>query len=221
MGIEKYIHVISQCGLFRGIHEESYHDALKYLHVFTRAFSKGEFIMNIGDEFRYSDLVLEGVIECSYQDSDFNKYNMNHFSECELFGESMTCAEVNDSPMQISAVTDCVIMFLDFRVLYDSSVKYEYSMCLSVNIIRSISSQNFFMKQKVRILSVKDLRSRILIYLKSLHPDENGNVTLPFTKTSMAEFLCVNRTALSRELSHMVHDKIITMNGRKFTLCKQ
>ena len=211
MGIEKYIHVISQSGLFSGIPEESYHDALKYLHAFTRSFSKGEFIMNIGDEFRYAGLVLEGVIECSYHDSDFNKYNMNHFSECELFGESMTCAEVNDSPMQISAVTDCVIMFLDFRVLYDSSVKYEYSMRLSVNIIRSISSQNFFMNQKVRILSVKDLRSRIIIYLESLHPDENGNVTLPFTKTSMAEFLCVNRTALSRELRHMIHDKIITM----------
>ena len=166
MGIEKYIHVISQSGLFRGIPEESYHDALKYLHAFTRSFSKGEF-------------------------------------------------------MQISAVTDCVIMFLDFRVLYDSSMKYEYSMRLSVNIIRSISEQNFFMNQKVRILSVKDLRSRIIIYLQSLHPDENGNVTLPFTKTSMAEFLCVNRTALSRELSHMVHDKIIKMKGRKFTLCKQ
>ena len=221
MGIEKYIHVISQSGLFSDIPEESYDDALEYLHAFTRSFSKGEFIMNIGDEFRYAGLVLEGVIECSYQDSDFNKYNMNHFSECELFGESMTCAEVNDSPMQISAVTDCVIMFLDFRVLYDSSVKYEYSMRLSVNIIRSISSQNFFMNQKVRILSVKDLRSRILIYLQSLQPDENGNVTLPFTKTSMAEFLCVNRTALSRELSHMIHDKIITMKGRKFTLRKQ
>lgn len=219
--MKDYTTLLKQCRLFDGIPEGSYHDVLRYLHGSMRSFRKGEIIMHIGDEFRYAGLVLEGVIECSYLDAEFNKYNMNHFSGGELFGESMTCAGVSDSPMQIMALTDCVVMFLDFRVLYDWGTKYEYSMTIAVNLIRIVSGQNFFMNQKVRILSRKTLRGKIITYLQSLRPDENGIITLPFTKTAMSEFLCVNRTALSRELRNMVHDGIITMDGRSLTLRKE
>ena len=123
--------------------------------------------------------------------------------------------------MEISALTDCVIMFMDFRVLYDSGVKYEHSRTIAVNLIRIISAQNFFMNQKVRILSRKDIRWKILAYLHSLKPDENGVRRLPFSKSALSEFLCVNRSALSREIGRMIQDGIITMNGRNFTLCQQ
>ncbi len=214
----KYIALLKTCSLLANIPESSYIDALKYLRASKRSFRKGEFILHIGDVFRYAGIVLYGVIECSYQDGEFNKYNMNHFRAGEMFGESMACAEVEESPMQIFAVTDCVIMFLDFRVLYYSGVKYEYQMQLAVNLIRNISRQNTFMNRKVRMLSRKDLRSKILTYLQSLTPNENGTITLPFTKTAMAEFLCVNRSSLSRELSRMVHDGILSVNGRTLTL---
>ena len=208
-------------GLFDGIPEDSYDEALRYLRASRHSFMKGEIIQHIGSVFRSAGLVLEGTIECSYQDSDFNKFNMNHFTAGELFGESMACAEVSDSPMQISALTDCAVMFLDLRVLYDSGVKYEYSMTIAVNLIRIISAQNFFMNQKVRILSRKDMRSKILAYLQSLKPDLDGTIKLPFTKSALSEFLCVNRTALSRELGNMINEGIIKMNGRNFTLCQK
>jgi len=128
-------------GLFCGIPEDSYDDALKYLRASRHSFMRGEIIQHIGSEFRCAGLVLEGVIECSYIDSDFNKYNMNHIAAGSLFGESVCCAEVDESPMQISAVTDCVIMFLDFRVLYDPDLKYEHRMTIAVNLIRIISNK--------------------------------------------------------------------------------
>lgn len=208
-------------GLFYGIPEDSYDDALKYLRASRHSFMRGEIIQHIGSEFRCAGFVLEGVIECSYIDSDFNKYNMNHIAAGNLFGESVCCAEVDESPMQISAVTDCVIMFLDFRVLYDPDLKYEHRMTIAVNLIRTISAQNFFMNQKVRILSRKDIRGKILACLQSLKPDENGVIRLPFTKSALSEFLCVNRSALSRELGRMIQDGLITMNGRNFTLCQK
>ena len=143
---------------------------------------------------------------------------MNHFSKGDLFGESMACAEVNQSPMQISAVTNCVILFLDYKILYNTNMKSDFQNLLSANLIRNFSRQNFFLNQKVRILSQKNLRQKILFYLHSLKADEKGVRKLPFSKTAMAEFLCVNRTALSRELSHMVREKILIMNGRNFII---
>ena len=206
---------LAKCGLFRGIPEEAYPDALRYLHARRRDFQRGEIILHIGDKFTYAGLVLEGVIECSYQDEAFNKFTMNHFSDGEMFGEAMSCAEVMISPMQVAAVSDCVIAFLDFRRLHESG---EYQARLSMNLLRILSGKNIFLNQKVRILSRKDLRGKITSYLHTLTPDSDGISTLPFSKTALAEFLCVNRTALSRELTRMCNDGIISMNGRNFVL---
>lgn len=219
--MKSYTQSLKNCGIFFGIPEESYSDALKYLHSFRRTFRKGEFIMHIGDKFKYAGLVLDGVIECSYQDSDYNKFNMNHFSAGELFGESIACADIDASPMQVFAVTDCVIMFLDFRVLHNAVRGCEYQMRLAGNLMRILSAKNIFLNQKVRILSCKDLRGRITGYLHTLTQDNEGTITLPFSKTALAEFLCVNRTALSRELSRMLQEGLIKMNGRKITLLRQ
>ena len=145
------------CGLFDGIPEEEYDDALRYLRASRRSFMRGEIIQHIGSEFRCSGLVLEGVIECSYQDPDFNKYNMNHFSAGELFGESMCCAGVDESPMEISALTDCVIMFLDFGELF-TRTSYEHHAVLAGNLMRMLAAKNIFLNRKVRILSTKSLR---------------------------------------------------------------
>ena len=221
MGIEKYFHVLKNSRILENIPEKDYINALKYLRATIRRFRKGEILLHIGSEVRHSGLVLEGVIECAYQDSDFNKYNMNHFTAGELFAETLALSGVNDSPMHISALTECAVMLLDFSVLCDENARYENAMQIAVNLLRIISAKNFFMNQKVRILSRKDLRRKIIAYLQSLAPDINGKRKLPFSKTALSEFLCVNRTALSRELRNMIHDGIISMNGRDFILLKQ
>lgn len=216
--VKQYSKLLQNCSLFRNIPEESYYEALNYLRGRKKHFKKGEFILHIGNKIRHAGLVLKGTIECSFQDADFNKFNMNHLSEGDLFGESMACAEVIHSPMQIFAVTDCTVLFLDYSVLYNESLKYEYRTQLLVNLIRNFSRQNFFLNQKVRILSQKDLRNKILMYLNGIQSDEEGKRKIPFSKTALAEFLCANRTALSRELSHMIHEGVLSMEGRSFII---
>ena len=161
--------------------------------------------------------MLSGEIECSYQDEAFNKFNMNHFGAGELFGENMVCAEIARSPMQVIAVSDCAIMFLDLRVLYNSESACKYRAELLGNLLRIHSAKNIFLNQKIRILSTKSLRDRIICYLRTL-PNQDGKTALPFSKTALAEFLCVNRSALSRELGRMQSEGIITMNVREFVL---
>ena len=213
--METYTASLTECGLFAGIPDID--GALRYLHARQREFLRGEFILHIGDRFACSGVVLGGEIECSYQDEAFNKYNMNHFTAGELFGEAMACADVASSPMQVAAVTDCTIMFLDFSV-FCGPAKYEHQARLSGNLLRILAGKNLFLNQKVRILSCRELRRKILMYLQTLTPNDDGSVILPFSKAALAEFLCVNRTALSRELSRMQSDGLLSMDGRRFTL---
>ena len=208
----KNLESIKNCRLFTNIPESAYSKVLKYLKARRKEFKKGEFILQIGGEVR-AGLVVDGAIECSYQDSDYNKFNMNHFSAGELFGEAMACAEIAASPMQITALTDCIIIFLDFRVLYDSGRGCEYSLQLAGNLMRILSAKNIFLNRKVRLL-------RITGYLRTLS-SHDGVIILPFSKTALAEFLCVNRTALSRELSLMCREGVISMDGRKIVFISE
>ena len=123
--------------------------------------------------------------------------------------------------MQVMAVSECVILFLDFRVLYEPHAECRHQAVLAGNLVRILSGKNVFLNQKVRILSRKGLRGRITGYLHTLTPDDAGTVTLPFSKTALAEFLCVNRTALSRELARMCSEGVISMNGRRIALLRQ
>ena len=69
-----------------------------------------------------------------------------------------------------------------------------------------------------RIANQKSLRDRILIYLHSLAPDSEGYLHVPFTQTALAEFLGVNRSALSRELGRMQDENLIEVNDKKMKL---
>ena len=75
------------------------------------------------------------------------------------------------------------------------------------------------LNQKVRILSQKALRDRVLVYLGTLKKDKDGFVKIPFTQTALAEHLGVNRSALSRELGRMQNEGLLIYIDDKMKLC--
>ena len=119
------------------------------------------------------------------------------------------------SPVQVRAVEDCIVMFIDLSVIYHSDIQSPIRVILAENLIKSLARKNLILNQKVRILSRKSLRERILFYLGTLPKDKNGYVKIPFNKTVLAEYLGVNRSALSRELGRMQDEGILIADGRK------
>ena len=85
---------------------------------------------------------------------------------------------------------------------------------LARNLIKSLAKKNLILNQKVRILSQKSLRDRIFIYLRTLPKDKDEYVKIPFTQTALAEYLGVNRSALSRELGRMQNEGLLVIDGK-------
>lgn len=81
--------------------------------------------------------------------------------------------------------------------------------------LKSLAKKNLILNQKVRILSQKGLRDRIIIYLSTLPKDREGVITIPFTQTALAEHLGVNRSALSREFGRMQDEGILVIDKNK------
>lgn len=218
----QYKQVIAGCTLFKGIPHELHADALKFLKARCKTCQKDELIIRIGDEFKYGILPLSGSLEGSFFNENFDKVNMDHFTAGTLIGESLALAGTQSSPIQLRAITDCTLLLLDFHPLYDTrAIKHSYQLKISVNLISQLSMQNVFLNSKIQILSQKSLRDRVKIYLESLPKQPDGSVAVPFTKTALAEFMCVNRSALSRELGRMESEGLITPTENGYILNKK
>ena len=215
---QDYICSIRKCYLFDGIKDEQLADAIKLLNGRIKKVVKDDYVVQLGGTMQYAGLLLKGKIESSFQNENFDQITMHTFTGGYLFGEGLVINHAKNSPVQVRAVEDSVVLFIDLEMIYAAAEKSPIRNILARNLIKSLAKKNLILNQKVRILSQKSLRDRIFIYLRTLPKDKDGYVRIPFTQTALAEYLGVNRSALSRELGRMQNEGLLIVNKGKMKL---
>ena len=215
---QDYICSIRKCYLFDGIKDEQLADAIKLLNGRIKKVVKDDYIVQLGGTIQYAGLLLKGKIESSFQNENFDQITMHTFTGGYLFGEGLVINHAKNSPVQLRAVEDSVVLFIDLEMIYAAADNSPIRNILARNLIKSLAKKNLILNQKVRILSQKSLRDRIFIYLRTLPKDKDGYAKIPFTQTALAEYLGVNRSALSRELGRMQNEGLLVIDGKKIKI---
>lgn len=215
---QDYLYSIRRCYLFDGIEDEQIPDAIKLLNGRIKKIKKDTFIVKLGGKMTSAGLLLKGKVESSFQNENFDQITMHTFSDGYLFGEALVINGAKNSPVQVMAVEESIVLFIDLEMIYTVADSSPIRTILAENLINSLAKKNLILNQKVRILSQKSLRDRVYIYLASLPKDKNGYVKIPFTQTALAEYLGVNRSALSRELGRMQNEGVLEVEGRKMRI---
>ena len=213
-----YIYSIRKCYLFDGIKDEQLADAIKLVNGRIKKVVKDDYIVQLGGTIQYAGLLLKGKIESSFQNENFDQITMHTFTGGYLFGEGLVINHAKNSPVQVRAVEDSVVLFIDLEMIYAAADNTQIRNILARNLIKSLAKKNLILNQKVRILSQKSLRDRIFIYLRTLPKDKDGYVRIPFTQTALAEYLGVNRSALSRELGRMQSEGLLVIDGKRIKI---
>ena len=212
---QDYIYSLRKCYLFDGIKDDQLADAIKLLNGRIRKILKDDYIVPLGGTLQNAGLLLKGKIESSFQNENFDQITMHTFTGGYMFGEALVINGAKNSPVQVRAVEDSIVLFIDLSAIYQSDTQSPLRVILAENLIKSLARKNMILNQKVRILSQKGLRDRILIYLGTLPKEKDSFVRIPFTQTALAEYLGVNRSALSRELGRMQNDGVIVWYKNK------
>lgn len=212
---QNYIYSLRKCYLFDRIKDEQLADAIKLLNGRIRKILKDDYIVPLGGTLQNAGLLLKGKIESSFQNENFDQITMHTFTGGYMFGEALVINGAKNSPVQVRAVEDSIVLFIDLSAIYQSDTQSPLRVILAENLIKSLARKNMILNQKVRILSQKGLRDRILIYLGTLPKEKDSFVRIPFTQTALAEYLGVNRSALSRELGRMQNDGVIVWYKNK------
>ena len=105
------------------------------------------------------------------------------------------------------------------RILHPCRNSCPFHHKLSRNLFDLLSRRNAALTEKIEITSKSSLREKVLAYL-SLEAQKTGSmkVTIPLSRSEMADYLCTNRSALSRELANMKKDGILDYDLRTFHL---
>ena len=122
--------------------------------------------------------------------------------------------------LSYQTLSDCRILFMDYsRVFHTCSLACSFHHRMIENIVKIIAEKNLEFIKKIDVVSKLHLREKILTYLSQCaRSSGTATFTVPLGRLKMAEYLCVDRSALSRELSNMSRDGLISYEGNRFTL---
>ena len=201
--------------LFYNIDNRQKLKLLKELEASTLTFKKNTIILSSIKQDNIICILVSGHIQIIKTDYNGNRIIIEDLKENSVFG-SIT-SSISNSEYDILTKEDSKIIIIDFNeiITYDESKSYYFNQFLK-NILKVMSEKIKKNNDRIEILTNKTIRDKLLAYFKIY--SQNKTVNLPFSLTDLADYLAVNRSAMSRELKNLKGEGFIEIKGRKIKL---
>ncbi len=206
--------------LFRGSNEEEAETMLKCLGSYTKKFDKGEVIYRAGEVLQSLGLILAGSVNVESDDIWGNKSILSHVETGQIFAETYSCIPGEPLMVNVVATEKAEILFLNTaRLLETCSSSCSHHNKLIKNLLQIMAQKNLGLSRRILHTSSKSIRGRLLSYF-SQQAMQNGNYqfTIPFNRQQLADYLGVDRSAMSNELSKMQAEGLLTYSKNTFVL---
>lgn len=206
--------------IFSGINQKEYEEILRLGCARKQSFPKDSVIYHLGDKIKEVAVVLSGRIHIRNIDFWGNVMIINHIDSGQIFGTSYAFGGV---PMSVEAIAaeECVVMFINIPLVLSSGESKSWYSKLMFNLFNSANQRNLMLTHRLNCISSKDIRTRVIVYLSYEAANaKSSRITIPFDRQQMADYLNVERTALSKELGRMQKDGLLTFKKNTFTLLK-
>ena len=209
-----------QVDLFEKIEDREVLELLKCIGIKTKLFRKSACILKSGSKIDYLAVILSGNALISKTDTYGRKTIIEHLKMNDIFGHNIVCCGQDKSPVDIFAENECEVLFLPFEKVVTPCEKLcSYHLQLIKNIMKMISKRNSLLNDKIDIIGQKTTRDKILALLET-YRSESGIFSIPYSREEMAKFLCVDRSAMSRELCKMRDEGILRFCRNNFEFLK-
>ena len=186
-----------------------------------QSFTKGQFLIIPHQQVDRIGVLLSGKVHLMHMFSSGNFSLMGVLPASGVLGADLACTHSRISPYHAMASDDCTVF--SFRadvVLQLGGMPEAVRLSCLDRMLTLIAKENMKKEYRLAILAQKGLRERIITYL-SMQANKRGSrtIVIPFSREELASFLCVNRAALSHELSLMQQEGLITFRKNIFTIC--
>lgn len=218
--MEEILPILEKCPLFNGISSRDVARMLCCFDARTVKLKKDNPVFSEGDSAVGVGIVLTGGIQTLREDYLGHRTIVSMASAGELFCESFSCAGVDALPVSMVAARDSAVLILDCeRIL---TVCHHACPChnrIVRNLLHSVAQSNLRLNQKIEILSKRTTREKVMCYLLSEAKIQGADAfVIPYDRQELADFLGVERSAMSTVIGKLRSEGVIEVNRRWFRI---
>lgn len=203
--MEKIANALQQNELFGGMEESEISAMLACLGYVTKKIPKNDMVWNAGDAVDCFGIVLEGQVHVIREDYFGKRSIVAAIGQGGIFGEAFVCAGVKEVPVAVEAERDSEVLFLNVdKVLTLCGNACVFHSTLIRRLVRMLARKNILLNEKTDFLSRRTTREKLVAYLLAQYERQKTNPFLiDLNRGEMADYLSVDRSAMSRELSRL------------------
>ena len=216
--MEEYFEILSQCPLFTGITQPEIREMLHCLDGKMTGIPKGNPVFLEGDPAWFVGVVLSGAVQVVRDDYYGNRSVLTVISPGGLFAEAFACAGLEALPVSAIALQPSTVLFLHCgKILTGCSHGCPFHSRLAHNLLRGIAQKNLMLTRKIRCMSRKTTREKLMTFLLDQAKQQGSpEFTIPYDRQALADYLGVERSAMSAEISKLKRDGLIDCSGSRF-----
>lgn len=208
---------IINSSLFADCPEKELEQFLRTAPCRKEAFRKGDLLVRQGEAVSAAGLLLSGSVKAFHTSLNGGECIHNILTAGEMFGQVLMASEKDESPVSVEALEDTSVLFIPLRAILTAQGTCGEK--LRMNLLHILSARCWQLTQKVSYLSEKTVRGRVAGYLlRERKKAGSDTFMLPVNREALAQLLCVNRSALSRELSAMQKENMIDYYRSSFRI---
>jgi CRP-like cAMP-binding protein len=164
--LKKYHKTLLSTTLFHGIDENDLEGMLACLNVMVRHYRKNDIILMAGSKATSVGVMVEGTAQITREDAEGNRAILSELVKGDIFAEAYAAAARDDIPITVIATSDCSIVWVPFsKVVVQCSFSCQFHQQLIQNMMKIIAEKSIAMNEKMRILSCKTTKEKLLTYL--------------------------------------------------------
>lgn len=220
--MKEYFPVLLSNPLFRDIDPEELGNLLGCLGPRIEEYVKGEPVFLEGDPAGFLGLVLEGAVQIVRDDYYGNRSVLTLAEKGELFAESFACSAVERMPVSGYALQNSKVLFLSCgKMLTVCTNACGFHNRLVNNLLQVVANKNLTLSRKIQYMSRKTTKEKLMAYLlDQAKQKQSPSFTIPFDRQTLADYLGVERSAMSAQLSQLRQEGVLETKGSSFQLLK-
>ena len=218
--MKEYVPILKQTRLFAGVEESEIALMLGCLQAKLRTYQKGEYVFRQGESVDHITVLVSGSLHIQRDDYWGNRSIIGVVHPGEMFGEAYAAPESGVILNDVLAMEPSAVIFFDVRrILTVCSSACRFHSVVVQNLFFAISEKNWKLVQKLGHMSRRSTREKLISYLsEEAQKQGSGTITIPFNRQQLADFLSVDRSAMSSELGRMRDEGLLNFDKNRFEL---
>lgn len=222
MEIEPIIPILRKSKMFSGLGDDEIAVLLEGFGADFKAYSKGEILVQSGIKLKKFGMLVCGEVTIVHEDFWGNRTLISELLPGQLFAEAFAFSECAKTYVTVVAEKDCSALWLDA----DRVTDVEMTSCAHITVLKNLLAdfveKTLTVNEKIRHMSKRTTRQKLLSYLSSIAEKRGADeFDIPLDRTRLADYLAVDRSAMTTELTRLKRDGVIDFSGKHIRLLQK